>query len=230
MISAASASLCEAWNSPSAAITLARRSRSASACAAIARCISCGRSIFFSSTSVTLTPHGSVCASTISWMLRVEFVALAQQLVEFRLPADRAQRGLRELHRGEQVVLDLDHGPRRIDDAKIQHRADFHRHVVAGDDVLRRNVQRHRPQIDSRHPLEHRDNESHARPAIRREPAEAKDHAALVLVEHLEPAQDENEPMKITIPTPPAIALLLRPLCARGSRYAAPFRRRYASF
>src|ERR1700735_2397745 len=68
MTSAASARRCEAWNSPSAAITLARRSRSASACAAIARCMSCGRSIFFNSTSVTFTPHGSVCESTISWM------------------------------------------------------------------------------------------------------------------------------------------------------------------
>src|SRR5208282_2888106 len=68
MICAASASRWAAWNSPSAAITLARRSRSASACAAIARCISCGRSIFFNSTSVTFTPHGSVCESTISWM------------------------------------------------------------------------------------------------------------------------------------------------------------------
>jgi len=39
-IFAASDNLCAAWNSPSAAMTLERRSRSASACFAIARCIS----------------------------------------------------------------------------------------------------------------------------------------------------------------------------------------------
>ena len=47
----------------------ARFSRSASACFAIARCISMGRSTAFSSTIVTLMPHGSVCLSRISWRL-----------------------------------------------------------------------------------------------------------------------------------------------------------------
>ena len=55
----------EAWNSPSAAMTLLRRSRSASACLAMARCISCGRSICFTSTLDTFTPHGSVLVSMI---------------------------------------------------------------------------------------------------------------------------------------------------------------------
>src|SRR5208282_570797 len=36
--------------------------------APIARCMSCGRSMFLSSTSMTLIPHGSVWASTIAWM------------------------------------------------------------------------------------------------------------------------------------------------------------------
>jgi hypothetical protein len=44
--------------------------------------------------------HGSVCASTTSWMRRVELVALGEQLVELGLAADRAQRGLRELGGG----------------------------------------------------------------------------------------------------------------------------------
>ena len=62
---AASASFADAWNSPSAAMILARRSRSASACAAIARCISCGRSTCLTWTCVTLTPQASVCSSRI---------------------------------------------------------------------------------------------------------------------------------------------------------------------
>jgi hypothetical protein len=40
---------------------LARRSRSLSACLAIARCICCGISTSLTSTALTLMPHGSVC-------------------------------------------------------------------------------------------------------------------------------------------------------------------------
>ena len=40
---------------------LARRSRSLSACRAMARCMMSGRSTCFTSTADTLTPHGSVC-------------------------------------------------------------------------------------------------------------------------------------------------------------------------
>ncbi len=54
-----------AWNSPSALITFARRSRSASAWRAIARCIPCGISTSFTSTIETLMPHGAVASSMI---------------------------------------------------------------------------------------------------------------------------------------------------------------------
>ena len=64
---AAWASFSAAWNSPSALMTLARRSRSASACFDIARCMSCGRSTCLTSTAVTFTPQGSVCWSMIRW-------------------------------------------------------------------------------------------------------------------------------------------------------------------
>ena len=62
---AASASFADAWNSPSAAITFARRSRSASAWRAIARCMPVGISTSFTSTTLTLMPHGAVCSSMI---------------------------------------------------------------------------------------------------------------------------------------------------------------------
>src|SRR6185369_16212425 len=69
MTIAASASLAEASSSPEAWMILARFSRSASAWRAIARCISCVRSTFLTSTIDTLMPHGSVCVSMISWSL-----------------------------------------------------------------------------------------------------------------------------------------------------------------
>ena len=63
MMAAASLSRAAAWNSPSAWMTFARRSRSASACFAMARFISSGRSTSFNSTSETLMPQGSVASS-----------------------------------------------------------------------------------------------------------------------------------------------------------------------
>ncbi len=73
MIFAAETSLRDAWNSPVALTTLARRSRSASACRAIARFISWGRSMSFTSTAVTSIPQASVCSSMISRSVSLYF-------------------------------------------------------------------------------------------------------------------------------------------------------------
>src|SRR5689334_10923327 len=62
-MSAAWPSFTAAWNSPSAATILARRSRSASASFAIARCILSGSTMSLISTAVTCVPQGSVCPS-----------------------------------------------------------------------------------------------------------------------------------------------------------------------
>jgi hypothetical protein len=53
-------------------MTFARRSRSASACRAIARCMSPGISTSFTSTIETLIPHGDVASSMIDcriWLI-----------------------------------------------------------------------------------------------------------------------------------------------------------------
>ena len=65
MMLAAWESFSAAWNSPSAEMILARRSRSASAWRAIARCMSAGSSTSLTSTVLTFTPQGSVCSSMI---------------------------------------------------------------------------------------------------------------------------------------------------------------------
>ena len=77
MTRAALASVCEAWNSPSALMILARFSRSASACLAIARCIVLGSSTSLISTTATLIPQGSVCSSMIRCRFWLIFSRLA---------------------------------------------------------------------------------------------------------------------------------------------------------
>src|SRR6266567_6041739 len=71
IIAAACTIFSAAWNSPSALTILARRSRSASACLAIARFMLSGSATSLTSTAVTFTPQGSVCRSMISCNLKL---------------------------------------------------------------------------------------------------------------------------------------------------------------
>ena len=84
---AASVSLAAAWNSPSALMILARRSRSASAWRAIARCIASGISTSLISTVVTLMPQGSVWSSMICWRSSLSRSRSASSVSSSALPS-----------------------------------------------------------------------------------------------------------------------------------------------
>ena len=73
MTRAAAASFSEACSSPSALMILARRSRSASACRAMARFISTGRSTSLTSTAETSMPHSTVRASMMAFRVSLIF-------------------------------------------------------------------------------------------------------------------------------------------------------------
>ena len=59
-----------------------------------------------------------------------------KHFVELVLAEYGAQGRLGQHVRGRQIVLDLDDRAFGIDDVEIEHRVDFHRNIVAGDDVL----------------------------------------------------------------------------------------------
>ena len=120
MIAAASFSRSEAWNSPSAEMTFARRSRSASACRAIARCMPAGISTSLTSTTETLIPQGDVASSMIVLQDRVDLVRSREELVEHVLAEHGAQRRLRDLRRRDHVVLDLRDRRVRLDDPEVR--------------------------------------------------------------------------------------------------------------
>ncbi len=126
--------------------------------------------------------------------LLVQPLALRQQIVELDLPEHAAQRRLRELRRRVDVVLDLDDRPPRIHHPEVEHRVDLDRHVVARDHVLRRHVEDHRPQADLHHAIDRREHQDHAGPLrLRQQLAEAEDHAALVLRQDLDRADDVDD-------------------------------------
>ena len=86
----------------------ARRSRSASAWRAIARCIPVGISTSLTSTTETLIPQGEVDSSMICWRIVLILSRSDEQLVEHVLAEDAAQRRLGDLRRRDHEVLDLD--------------------------------------------------------------------------------------------------------------------------
>ena len=125
---------------------------------------------------------------------RVDLLALGEQLVEQVLAEHGAQRRLRDLRRRDHEVLDLHDRVLRLDDPEVGDRVHAHRDVVLGDDLLRRDVQRDRPQVDLDHPVDDRDQEEEAR-ALRlaEQPAEPEDDPALVLAGDLDRRDQEQD-------------------------------------
>ena len=66
-------------------------------------------------------------------------------------------------------------------------------HVVAGDHLLRRDVERHRPQVDPDHPVDDRDQQDQAGPLLGDQAAEPEDHAALVLAQDPDRGAEEDQ-------------------------------------
>src|SRR5258708_38575995 len=137
----ASTSFSAACCSPIELITLARRSRSASACLAMARTMVSLRSISLISTVVT-----TVCRSRALLDVGVKFVPLREHLVQFVLAEHRAQRGLCELAGRGHEIADLDDRAFGIDDTEVKNGVDLDRDVVARDHVLRRHDLYHHPE------------------------------------------------------------------------------------
>jgi len=124
----------------------------------------------------------------------VDLVALRQQLVEVDLAQHAAQGRLGDLRGRDQVVLDLHDRLRGVDDAEVRDGVDLHGDVVPGDDLLRRDVQRHGPQVDLHGLVDEGDEDEEPRPLDADQAPEAEHHAALVLPGHLHRGEQEDQP------------------------------------
>ena len=125
-------------------------------------------------------------------MSAVDLFPLGQQFVQLALAADAAQRHLCELGGGKQIILDFAHRQIGIEHAEIKHGVDLHRNVIAGDHVLRRDIHGHRAQIHLDHLFDARNDVNHPRTARTDHATEAKNHAALILFENLDAADDRR--------------------------------------
>ncbi len=84
-------------------------------------------------------------AETIDDLLQllVDRLALRQQVVQRGLAEHAAERGLRDLEGGADVVEHLQHGLPGAHNAEVDDGVHLHRHVVLGDRLLARHVHRH---------------------------------------------------------------------------------------
>src|SRR5947208_3074863 len=123
----------------------------------------------------------------------VDLLPLREQLVQLGLTAHAAQRGLRVLRGGEEIVLHLDDGAVRVDHAEVEARVHLERDVVLGDDVLGRDVHGDRPEIDAHRLLDPGDDIDDPGAARPDQASQPEDDRPLVLAQHLEPANQEDD-------------------------------------
>ena len=167
---------------------------------AIARCMASGISTSLISTVVTLMPHGSVCSSMIRRRLSLSSSRSESRVSSSARPSTRPQGGLGDLRGGDRVGLHLGDGQGRVDDPEVGDGIHPGRHVVAGDDLLRRDGERDRAQVDPDQPVHERHQEHQPGPGDGPQPPQPEADAALVLPQHpgaeqrpRRPASDEHE-------------------------------------
>src|ERR1700722_7903290 len=119
---------------------------------------------------------------------------MRKQFVEFLFAQHRSQRGLCKLRGLVNVVRYFDDGLVRIDHAQKNYRVHFQRDVVAGNDVLWRNLQRLLPQRYAHDAIKRCEYKGHAWPLrLRQQPSEAKDYAALIFRQNLDGTEQINQ-------------------------------------
>ena len=78
------------------------------------------------------------------------------QVIQLNLTQYRSQSCLRKLRGGHQIIFYFYHRTIRIHHFEINHRIDFDCDIVSSNDILRRNIHRHRSQIHSKHSINQR--------------------------------------------------------------------------
>ena len=91
------------------------------------------------------------------------------------------------------IGLDLHDGAVGVDDAEVDDGVDAGGHVVAGDHVLRRDVQRDRAQRHAHHAVDRGGEQHEARALHGDHPAEPEDDRPLVLAQHPHRRRGERE-------------------------------------
>ncbi len=120
------------------------------------------------------------------------FVAFTEDFVEVEVAGDVAEGGLGESAGGVGKISSFEDGFAGVDDAEIDNRVDVDGDVVAGDDLLFRDVHRGRADVDFDHFVDVGNDNSEAGVEGARIATEAEDDAALELVNNADAGQNNN--------------------------------------
>src|SRR5262249_27636395 len=124
----------------------------------------------------------------------VELVTRGQEFVQLNFTQHGTKSGLGKLLGLPVVVLHLDYGLRGIDHPPINDGIDLQSNVVAGDDVLRGDLQSLLAEIDANHAVDGGKNQNDARSlGVRQQAAQPEDHAALILAQDLDGINDVQQ-------------------------------------
>ena len=129
----------------------------------------------------TSRPHVRVSRLDVPGDGRLDLLALGEELIERHLADHVAERRPRILRDREPEVLDLDDRVRRALDLEEQDRVDADRHVVLGDDLLSRDLNRLDARVDQADLIDERHDEEQTRPLDAQELAETEHDRALPL-------------------------------------------------
>src|SRR5215211_1175988 len=125
--------------------------------------------------------------------LLVYLLPVCQELIEVLLAKDAPQSSLGDLAGGQHVILDLDDAPVRVDYSEVDDGVHPGGDVVAGYDVLGRDVHGYGPQVYLDHPVHERPQEEQPwslGPSLN--PTEPKDHTPLVLLDDLDGTEHDR--------------------------------------
>src|SRR3989344_3596466 len=116
----------------------------------------------------------------------VQPFSLSQQFIKFVFTEHRTQGGLRQLAGGHEKIFDLNDCLLWIKYSEVQDCIDFDRDVIAGDHILRRDVEDDGAQVDPDHLLDHRNQQDQAGALDLPEASELEHHPTLVLAQDAE--------------------------------------------
>lgn len=120
-----------------------------------------------------------------------DFVAFAKDFVEVEVAGDVAEGGLGESAGGVAVIGGFEDGFLGVDDASIDDGVNIDGDVVAGDDLLFRDVHRGGADVDLDHFVDVRNDDAEAWVQGARIATEAEDNAAFVLVDDADPGDND---------------------------------------
>src|SRR4030095_1595512 len=124
----------------------------------------------------------------------IQFLSLAEQIIERHFTEHRAKCRLRKLRGRIQIVLYVNDGPARVHHAEINDGIHLDADVIFSNDILGRYIHRDRAQADAYDAVDRKKDQDQSRPfRLRQQPPNSKNYSSLVLAQHVQRVEEPNQ-------------------------------------